>query len=83
MVANGDEDKTSWGQYRQLMISELQRIDRTLTDLNKKFDTVLQNEITEMRIKIATLEVKIGLIGVGTGVIGAAAVEIFFRLLAR
>lgn len=79
---NGGED-TSWGQYRKLVISELERLTRSIQELHGKIDASLNKEITDMKVRLATVEVKIGLIGTLTGVVGSLATELVKYLVQK
>ena len=61
-----------WGEYRKLILSELERISGDLKDLNTRLDLFRQDEISKIKIDIAMLKVKAG----AWGVLGGVAVTL-------
>lgn len=82
MVADPElSDERSWTEYRRLVITELERIDRgmvalsakmdvTSTTLSTKIDLTIaerDNRITDLKVAVAMLQVKAGMIGAASG----------------
>ena len=60
------EDERTWPEYRRLVLSELERIDRSLGTLNEKIDKSFDDRDDRMRsaeVNIAMLQIKCGLWG--------------------
>lgn len=81
------EAKTSWEEYRLLIVSELERLNLGIAGLNTKSDTLrdtfirqisdLRNDdINKMKMDISNLKLKLAMLGVLAGGGGASAVEL-------
>ncbi len=62
-----------WGQYRKLILSELQRISQDLKDLGSRLDTFRDAELSQIKIDVAMLKVKAGVWGGMSGLLVAIA----------
>jgi hypothetical protein len=75
-----DLPKTNqWDEYRRLVIAELERIDRSLGQINVKMDMtteVRNKEISSLRVEIAILKVKASIFGAACGLAASAIVPI-------
>ncbi len=80
-MADEGEDNTSWGEYRKLVISELERLSDKIEHLDTKIDIVMVRELTDMKIRISSLEIKVGLIGIMAGAFGSGAAEVIKYLI--
>ena len=94
---NGDGDQTSWQQYRRLVISEFERLNKAIGQLidkidrqnemtNGKLETLTDNinkQITDMKVRIATVETKLAMIGLASGGLGAGIVELIRSMAAK
>lgn len=67
----------NWGEYRRLILSELERISRDMENLNDKLDKFRQDEISKIKIDVAMLKVKAG----AWGAIGGLMVALSAVLL--
>ncbi len=67
----------SWGEYRRLILAELERISVDLKTLNDKLDQFRQDEISKIKIDIAMLKVKAS----GWGALGGLTVALGFGLM--
>ncbi len=68
------EDDRSWPEYRRLVLSELERIDKRLSGLYEKLDKDFESRDIRMRsaeISIAMLQVKCGMWGGLSGAVSA------------
>jgi hypothetical protein len=52
-----------WGEYRRLILSELERISGSLVGLNEKIDNKLVAEVAKIKVDIGMLQVKSGIWG--------------------
>ncbi len=70
------EDERTWPEYRRLVLSELERIDRALNTMNEKLDRSFDSRDSRMRsaeVSIAMLQVKCSLWGgIAGGLISVA-----------
>lgn len=67
----------NWGEYRRLILSELERISRDLELLSDKLDHFRQDEISKIKIDVAMLKVKAG----AWGAIGGLMVALTAALI--
>lgn len=65
------EEAASWGEYRRLILSELERIGRDIETINKKLDGLRQDDLAQVRVDIAMLQVKSGVWGALSGLVVA------------
>jgi hypothetical protein len=66
----------SWDEYRRLVLSEIERIDRNIEQESKARTLAvssLESKISEARESIVALQVKAGLWGAVAGGVAAAA----------
>lgn len=52
------DDRERWSDYQKLVLSELERLDRGLSDLDEKFDVVRSNELAEIQAELKLLKFK-------------------------
>lgn len=70
-----DLGEKSWVEYRRLVIAELERTNRLISELNSKIDDIRANDISQIRIEVAMLQVKAGVWGgLGGLIAGVGAV---------
>src|SRR4051812_38454588 len=65
-----EHDERGWPEYRRLILAELERIDKGMTDLNVKLEKALDSRdqsISDLRVSVAMLQVKASLFGGLTG----------------
>jgi len=75
-----DTEKT-WVEYRQLILSELHRLQSNIIDLGNKIDrnyNDYQAEMSKIKIDVAMLQVKSGVWGAVAGLLVALA-AVFLR----
>ncbi len=66
-----DSDRT-WMEYRQLVLSELERLNQSIIDMGGRLDRNYHDysvELSKIKIDIAMLQVKSGLWGAAAGAI--------------
>lgn len=63
----------NWGEYRRLILSELERISKDLEVLSDKLDLFRRDEISKIQIDVAMLKVKAGVWGAAGGLMVALA----------
>jgi len=63
-----DAGLEGWGEYRRLILQELERLARQVQELNIKIDNFRASDIADIKVEIAMLKVKAGV----WGAIGAA-----------
>jgi hypothetical protein len=69
----------SWGEYRRLILAELERLNRLISDTLGKIEAIRNDDIAQMRVDIAMLKVKAGVWGALGGLVtGATAVLLIF-----
>jgi hypothetical protein len=74
--SGSDEDmaeEESWTQYRRLILAELQRINDTIVEVDKKLDRMRSDDISQLKVDVAMLQVKSGVWGGLAGAIVAVA----------
>lgn len=74
-----DPPPENWGEYRRLILSELERIGRDLEVLNDKLDKFRQDEISKIKIDVAMLKVKAGVWGMLGGLMVAVSAALMSR----
>jgi len=60
-MANGTPAPNGWSEWSKYVLKELDRLNTCLTEVN--------NNVTEIKVEIATLKVKSGLWGAAAGTI--------------
>lgn len=63
-----------WNEYKRLILSELERISDSLSDIDEKMDNKIINEVAKLQVEIAMLKVKSGIWGALAGVIAAISI---------
>lgn len=80
-----DGGTDSWGEYRKLVIAELNRLNENIgamTDKLEVFRTDRENEVTKIKVELAMLKVKTGIIGAAGGsVCGAIIAALVMKLM--
>jgi len=80
---NDAGDERSWPEYRRLVIAELARIDKGMTDLNEKLERALDQRdqsITDIKVEVAMLKVKASIWGGLAGLVVAVS-AVLLKLL--
>jgi hypothetical protein len=71
-IVPGHENGGDWDEYRRLVLGELRRLERHLTDLSE--------QVSELRVEVARLNVKAGMWGALAGIVTAAAAVLLQRV---
>lgn len=74
MAPEGDGD---WGEYRRLILQELQRLHEGVAEVNGKIGVLSSLEIASIKAEIAVLKFKSGLWGFAAGAIPGALALIY------
>lgn len=74
------DSERSWAEYRRLIIAELERINDNIIALNAKIDSLHRDELSKIKIDIATLKTQAVMLGVIGGAVTVAAAEALTRL---
>ncbi len=80
------EASSGWQEYRRLVLSELERIDRGVKDLNKKMDEkdgATDKQIGLLWRAIDNLQVRAGMVSGLIGVVVSAGVAIIAAFIGR
>lgn len=77
MASLSEGDEKSWFEYRQLILSELRRINQSLGELDAKIDRLRTDEISKLKVDVAMLQVKSGM----WGALGGVAIAVGTYLL--
>lgn len=83
MPEMNEPDERSWGEYRRLILAELERIDRGMALLNTKMEVAMDTRdisMTTMKVEIAMLKVKASIWGGLSGTLGAAIAFLLLQL---
>jgi len=72
-----------WGEYRRLVLAELQRIATDMENLAQKIEKFRTDEIAQIKTDIALLKLQAGLWGAAAGVAGTLLVSIFPKLIGK
>lgn len=74
---NHVDDHQPWGEYRRLILAEIERINKGMVELNNKMDANSESrfsETSQIQVEIAMLKVKSGIFGAMTGGFSAATI---------
>jgi hypothetical protein len=69
----------TWGEYRELVLKELERLNESIRELNEKLDKLNTDDISDMKIKIAMLEVRSGVWGAIAGTVTGLALTVLTK----
>lgn len=75
-------EQAGWGEYRRLILSELERITRDIGAINEKLERFRQDDISQIKTDIALLKFQAAMWGAiaGTGIsVGAAFLSKLFK----
>ena len=79
-MATDDEGEKSWSDYRRLVLAELERVNRQVTETNLKIDALRDGDLSRLKVEVAMLKVKASIGGTIGGAIVAAAISLVLRL---
>lgn len=77
------DPKTSWEEYRLLIVSELERLNAGIAALNQKMDLLRNEDINKMKMDISNLKLKLTMLAIAAGGTGAGAVEMIKAFMVR
>lgn len=77
---NNNRDDNSWKEYQKLVLSELKRLDKNITILDEKVDSIRQAELAQLNSEIKLLKYKSTLWGGIAGTI-PALILVLIKLL--
>ncbi len=81
---DGDDDNQPWNTYRRLVLSELTRIDRSISEMNRKLDEAIGvkgAEIRRLEVELSAIKTQIAIWGSIAGLVGAGMIEAILRLV--
>lgn len=79
-MADGDGTR-EWGEYRRLILSELERISRDLSSINDKIERFRQEDLAQLKTDIALLKFQAALYGSVAGVVITILISVVPRFL--
>lgn len=77
------ESEGDWGEYRRLILQELQRLHEGVAAVDSKVSMLSTMEIANIKAEIAVLKFKSGLWGFAAGAIPGAAALIYAAISHR
>lgn len=63
------DEGNGWVEYRRLILSELERINLALREIDEKIDGKLIGEVAKLKVDIGMLQVRSGIWGAIAGVV--------------
>lgn len=79
-MAPADEDDKSWDSYRRLVVSEFERLNRALNDMNNKLDSLVNGRISKIEVDLGMLKVKVMLIGTGASIVMTTIITVILKI---
>lgn len=67
------DSEKSWREYRRLILSELESLNKAIEGLNRKIDDLRNEEISVLKVNVAMLQLKCSLWGALGGAVSALA----------
>lgn len=58
-----------WTEYRRLILSELERINKALHEIDEKIDDKLIGEVAKLKVDVGMLQVRSGIWGAIAGIV--------------
>lgn len=74
-------ERSSWGEYRRLILAELERISREIKDLNVKIEKFRQEDVASMKTDIVLLKFQAAMYGAIAGLVATGAITLAVRLI--
>lgn len=65
-------EASGWGEYRRLIMAELERLGLAIDNVDRKIDKFRDKEIADIREKLADQRTEIGMLKVKAALIGLA-----------
>jgi len=75
------DSERGWGEYRRLILSELERISGDIRNLNDKIQRFREEDISQIKTEIALLKFQAGLYGSVGGLIFSTLVTLALKFL--
>lgn len=79
-MSPADEDDKSWDSYRRLVVSEFERLNRALNDMNNKLDSLVNGRISKIEVDLGMLKVKVMLIGTGASIVMTTIITVILKI---
>lgn len=76
------EGQGDWGEYRRLILQELQRLHDGINEVKSQITALHASEIASIKAEIAVLQIKSGVWGFIAGAV-PSAVAIFYIFLSK
>lgn len=73
------EETGSWGEYRKLLLSELERMNKAIEETNRKLDGFRRDEINQLQLDMAMLKVKSGIASAIVSVLVSIGVALILK----
>lgn len=76
--------EASWEEYRRLVVSELERIDAAMRELDRKLDDALfvrDKGMSELRVEVAILKTKATIFGAIAGTAATVLLQVLMKFL--
>jgi hypothetical protein len=70
-----------WGQYRRLILSELERIANDIRGINEKIERFRQDDLSQIKTDIALLKFQAAMWGAGAGVVVTGVVSLILKFV--
>jgi hypothetical protein len=74
------ETDGDWGEYRRLILQELQRLHDGITDVKTRIDVLHASDLASIKSEIAVLKFKAGVWGLVAGAIPGVAALLYTAL---
>ena len=74
-------ERTSWGEYRRLILAELERISKDIRSVNDKVERFRQEDVAQMKTDIALLKFQAALYGAISGIIATGIISFAIRFI--
>lgn len=89
-----EEEANSWSDYRRYLLAELERlnaaqallsakIDNRASDIERKIESVVIQDLTQVKIRVAMLEVRASIFGSIGGAVGGAIIAAVVAAMTR
>jgi hypothetical protein len=78
-----DSGLSDWGEYRRLILSELDRIGSETKAANKKIDDLQGQDLAQIKTDLALLKFQAGMWGGVGGIIFGTIMTFILKLLVR
>jgi hypothetical protein len=74
-------ERTSWGEYRRLILAELERISKDIRELNAKMEAFRQQDVAQMKTDIALLKFQAALYGAISGIVTTGIISFAIKFI--